>query len=102
MIIQLLEALVETIRGKKEGFRVRDVHRHRDTQGPTRFPHRIKTLIVHLHKWSGRDLLPQIQSQCLEDFQSTCSRLVCANDFVSLKLAVSRLIRALPPGLGKD
>src|SRR6266581_1010579 len=72
MIVQFLEALVETVDGKEESFRIRNVDRHRDSQRPARFPHGIEPLVIHFHEWPRRDVLTQVEPQGLKNLQSAC------------------------------
>src|SRR5438046_5009847 len=92
MIVQFLEALVETVDGKKESFRIRNVDRHRNTQRPACFPHAIEAFVIYFHEWPRRDVLAQVESQRFENLQSACARLVGPDNLIRLKLAVSRLI----------
>src|SRR5215468_10910545 len=102
MIVQLFKALVEAVNEQKESFRIRNMDRHGNTQRPARFPHGIKTLVIYFHERPPGDLVAQIQSERLQDFQSTNSGFVSADNFIRLKLAVSRLIRTFPPGFRKS
>src|ERR1700676_5395821 len=97
MAIQFLATFAEAIDGKKESFGIRNVNRHRHPQRTTRLPHCVESWIVNFYQCSLGNLLAQIKPERLQDFYSTCACLVCTNKLLSLKLAVSRLICALPP-----
>src|SRR6267143_3258144 len=97
MIIQFLEALIETIGRKEESLRIRNVNRHRHAKRSACFPHGIETWIVNFYQWALRDSLTQIKTQRLKNFQSARACLVCPNNLIGLELAISRLICAFPP-----
>src|SRR2546425_6758687 len=78
------------------------MNRDRHAQRSACFPHCIETWIVDFNQWPLRDSLTQIETQCLQNFESARARLVCANNLVGLKFAVPWLIRALPPRLRED
>src|SRR4029077_17212075 len=57
----------------------------------------IKTWIVNFYQWPLRDSLTQIEAQRLKNFEPARARLLRSNNLISLKFAILRLTRALPP-----
>src|SRR5437773_12426794 len=73
----------------------------RNTQRPACFPHSSEAFSIYFIDRPRQYVLAQVESQRFENLQSECSHLVGPNNLIRLKLAVSRLIGALPPRLRK-
>src|ERR1041385_5242511 len=101
MIIQFLEALVETVDGKEESFRIGDVNRHRHIQRSARLPHGVEAFVIHFHEWPRRDVLAQVESQRFQDLQSSRPKFLSLSHLIRLNLTVSRGSGAPPPRLSK-
>src|SRR5580704_2759476 len=97
MVVQFLEAFIETIDGKEKSLRIGNVNRYRHAQRSAYFPHGVETWIVNSYQWALRDSLTQVKTQRLKNFQSARACLMSPNNLIGLKLAVTRPICALPP-----
>src|ERR1700756_4837086 len=71
MIVQLLIALVEAIRGRKECDWIRNMNRHRKIKLAAGIPHRIKTRVINFHQRTCGYVFTKIESQRFEDFQAS-------------------------------
>src|ERR1700722_1444671 len=99
MRIQFLKAFIETIDGKEESLRIRNVNRYRHAQRPTCFPHGVETWIVNSYQWALRDSLTQVETERLKNFEAARPGSMSPNNFIGLKLAVTRPICTFPPRL---
>src|SRR5580704_4985305 len=97
MVIQFLEAFIETIDGKEKSLRIRNVNRYRHAQRTACFPHGVETWIVNSYQRALRDSLTQAKTQRLKNFDSSRACLISPNNLIGLKLAVTRPICAFPP-----
>src|SRR6185295_14141936 len=65
VIVELIKALIEPIRGQKKSFGVRNVNGYRDSQRSACIPHRVETWIVDLHQRTFRNIFAKIESRSL-------------------------------------
>ena len=99
MIVQLFVALVEAVRRSKERNRVRNVNGHRNIELCTGIPHGIKACVVNSHEGPGCDVLPQVESERLQNLQPTCSVTMRLLDGLGLQLWIVPRVRGLGKGV---
>src|SRR5207245_10597397 len=97
-----LEPLVEGIEGEKEGLRSANVDRHRQVEAAACFPNRIEPPIIHFDERPGGDAFAQIEAKCFRDLEAAGTGSLRSCNLVRLKLSVTRLIHAPPPGFRED
>ena len=96
VIVQFLEALVESINGQEESFGICDVNGHRHVEAGARFPHEVETGIVNFHQRARGDIFSQIEAQSLQHFQSFRACLMRASDLVRLPSRVIWTVEVVP------
>src|SRR4051812_5085776 len=87
-LVWLLVPFVEPIDREEEGGRIRDVDGDRQAERAARLPHGIETAVIDLHQWTGRDLLPEVQTEHLEHLHAACPGGLRAPELVGLPLRV--------------
>src|SRR6266576_6974368 len=102
MIIQLLAALVEPVRGCKECDWIRNMNRHRQIQLAAGLPHRIKTHVINFHQRTYGYVFTKIQSQRFENLQTSPAVARRPLDGLCLQLRVIRFFEAGIGGLGES
>src|SRR6185312_4917226 len=70
MVAELFVSLVEPVSRREEGNWIGDVNRHGHVQLRARVPHGVESRIVDLDQRSGRDVVSQVESECLQNFES--------------------------------
>src|ERR1700751_146759 len=102
MIVQLLIALVEAIRGREECNGIRNMNRHRKIKLAAGIPHRIKTRVINSHQRTGGYVFTKIESQRLENLKTSPAVARRSPDGLCLQLRVVRFFEAGIGGLGES
>ena len=101
MIAELLVSLVEPIRGREKGNWIGDMDCDGHLQMAADLPHGIKPGIVDLHELSGGDVVPQIEPEGLEDFQTAGPVTMSLFDRFCLNLWIAGFEKARVTGFSE-
>ena len=101
MVVQLFEALVETVGGQEERRGVGDVDSNRHVQRGASFPHGVEARVVDLYQCAGGDVLAQVEAEGLQDLQAAGSVAMGGLQLIGLRSRVAGFVRPAPHRLGK-
>src|SRR5215469_14197920 len=92
MVVELLVTLVEAIGRCEERDRIGNVNGNRNIQLATGIKHGIESGIINLNQRAGGNVLPQIETECLQNLEPTRSVSVCFGDRLRLNLGIIGLL----------